>query len=259
MRHGNESRGVHSAETLWRLLDQRLPADAQPWCIRGDISYSNETVISGCESRRRDYLFTVKKSGKIKALIHEFDNGDHVWSDAGQGWQGRESRAQWLGWSGERRLVILRRHHAGKDKKTPLISQQQSGFIAELCPDDGFEYAVLITSLIHPIATSAQFYRARADSENTFADLKHDWAWGGFTTHTNAQSLREEVGNCVFQDEHRSPHVHRGLQRLHLRLINHHIASACAYRLAGETNVTGAFWEPMPLTWGYRFEVFLTT
>ena len=183
VRPGNESHGVHSAETLWRLLDQRLPADAQPWCIRGDISYGNETVINGCESRRRDYLFKVKKSGKIKALIHEFDNGDHVWSDAGQGWQGREARAQLLGWSAERRLVILRRHHAGKDKKAPMISQQQSCFIAELCPDDGFEYAVLVTSLIHPIATIAQFYRDRADSENTFADLKHDWAWGGFTTH----------------------------------------------------------------------------
>ena len=56
VRPGNESHGVHSAETLWRLLDQRLPADAQPWCIRGDISYGNETVINGCESRRRDYL-----------------------------------------------------------------------------------------------------------------------------------------------------------------------------------------------------------
>ena len=59
--------------------------------------------------------------------------------------------------------------------------------------------------------------------------------------------------------EHRSLHVHRGRRRLQLRLINHHVASACAYRLAGETNVAGGFWKPMPFAWGYRFEVFLTT
>ena len=44
-----------------------------------------------------------------------------------------------------------------------------------------------------------------------------------------------------------------------LRLINHHVASAFAYCLTGETDVAGGFWEPIPLAWGYRFEVFLTT
>lgn len=182
-RPGNESQGVHGADALWHLLDHRLPADAQPWCVRGDISYGNDTVISGCESRHRDYLFKVKKSGKIKAFINEFDDGSHVWSDAGQHWQGREVRAQLSGWNQSRRLIILRRHHALKHEQTPTSQPaEQSIFIAELCPDDGFEYAVLVTSLKHPIPTIAQFYRDRADSENTFADLKNDWAWGGFTT-----------------------------------------------------------------------------
>jgi len=182
-RPGNESHGVHGAEALWHLLDQRLPADAQPWCVRGDISYGNDTMISGCESRHRDYLFKVKKSGKIKALIKEFDDGSHVWCDAGHTWQGREVRAQLAGWSQDRRLVILRRHHAPKEHTTATpLPMQQSFFVAELCPDDGFEYAVLVTSLIHPIPTIAKCYRDRADSENTFDDLKNDWAWGGFTT-----------------------------------------------------------------------------
>ena len=92
-RPGNESQGVHAAEALWILLAQRLPADAQPWCVGGDISYGNETMISGCESRHRDYLFKIKKNGKIKALLNEFDDWSHVWCDAGQNWQGREVRA----------------------------------------------------------------------------------------------------------------------------------------------------------------------
>ena len=59
-RPGNESHGVYAAEQVWRLLDHRLPADAQPWCIRGDISYGNESIISGCEQRKRDFLTAVQ-------------------------------------------------------------------------------------------------------------------------------------------------------------------------------------------------------
>jgi hypothetical protein len=76
-RPGNESHGVHGAEALWHLLDHRLPAAGQPWCIRGDISYGNETIIAGCEARRRDFLFTLRRSHGIKAIIDAPDTGDH--------------------------------------------------------------------------------------------------------------------------------------------------------------------------------------
>ena len=92
-----------------------------------------------------------------------------------------------MGWRGERRVIILRRLHQ-KQKKTNLLGIQQSIFVADLCPEDGFEYAVLVTSLQYPIPTIAQFYRDRADSENTFADLKNDWAWGGFTTQNQERN-----------------------------------------------------------------------
>ena len=109
------------------------------------------------------------------------------WDDAGQGWQGKERRVQLLGWRGERRIIIIRRLHQ-KTKRTKAIGIQQSIFVADLCPEDGYEYAVLVTSLQHPIPTVAQFYRDRADCENTFADLKNDWAWGGFTTQDQARN-----------------------------------------------------------------------
>ena len=35
--------------------------------------------------------------------------------------------------------------------------------------------------------TIAQLYRDRADSENTFDELKNQWGWGGFTTHDLAR------------------------------------------------------------------------
>ena len=184
---GNESHGVYGAEALWRLLDHRLPADAQPWCVWGDISYGNEEIISGCESRRRDYLFKLRKSTGIKALIGEIETPDETWVDAGQGWQGCERRISLMGWSSQRRVIVLRRVR-DPARPTPVPAIQQAIFVADLCPDDGWEYAVLVTSLIHPIPTIAQFYRDRADSENTFADLKNDWGWGGFTTHDQGRN-----------------------------------------------------------------------
>jgi hypothetical protein len=187
-RPGNESHGAYGAECLWNLLDHRLPKTAQPWCIRGDISYGNETIISGCEDRQRDYLFKVRKSQGIKSLIAEFDTADHVWHDAGQGWQGRETKTQLSGWTAERRTIILRRFREKSSESNRKLPHQNTIFIADLCPDEGCEYAVLVTSLKHPISTIAQFYRDRADCENTFADLKNDWSWGGFTTQNQGRN-----------------------------------------------------------------------
>ena len=179
---GNESHGSHAAHALWHLLDHRLPPAAHPWCIRGDISYGNETYLTGCEQRRKDFLFKLKQTKKIKALCDDVSVLPTDWEPAGHGWQGRESVAKLDGWSQERRIIILRKP---TNRPTPQndLPTQQTILVAELCPDDdGYEYAVLITSLKHSVPTIAQFYRDRADCENNFADLKNDWSWGGFTT-----------------------------------------------------------------------------
>ncbi len=49
---------------------------------------------------------------------------------------------------------------------------------------------MLVTSLPPTIRTVAQLYRDRADSENTFDDLKNQWGWGGFTT--------QDLKRCCF-------------------------------------------------------------
>ena len=45
-----------------------------------------------------------------------------------------------------------------------------------------YEYAVLVTDLADGVPALAQLYRDRADSENTFDELKNQWGWGGFAT-----------------------------------------------------------------------------
>src|SRR6516164_3871170 len=107
------------------------------------------------------------------------------WSDAGQGWQGKETTLRLMGWSRQRRVVLLRRQFnrplALVDRTDP--GQPLLGF-AEVLGGmwEVWEYAALVTSLDSEILTLGQLYRDRADCENAFDELKNHWGWGGFTT-----------------------------------------------------------------------------
>ena len=106
------------------------------------------------------------------------------WANAGQGWQGKETALRLVGWSRQRRVVLLRRK-LGRDlamvDQTPL-AQRRLSFI-EVGPDQAvWEYAALVSSLDNEILTLGQLYRDRADCENGFDELKNQWGWAGFTT-----------------------------------------------------------------------------
>ena len=106
------------------------------------------------------------------------------WTDAGQGWQGKETSLRLHGWSRQRRVILLRRKRAGDQQMSERIKPDQPllGF-AEVGPDkELWEYAALVTSLDNEILTLGQLYRDRADAENVFDELKNQWGWGGFTT-----------------------------------------------------------------------------
>src|SRR5215831_10282666 len=105
--------------------------------------------------------------------------------DGGQGWQGKETTLRLMGWSRQRRVVLLRRQFnrplALLDRTDP--GQPLLGFAEVLGGKrEVWEYAALVTSLDSEILTLGQLYRDRADCENAFDELKNHWGWGGFTT-----------------------------------------------------------------------------
>jgi hypothetical protein len=179
---GNEHASRHAAPGLWALVD-RIARDCRPAFLRGDSGFGTEAVMSGAEQRGLPYLFKLRLTANVKKLIKKsFSKGD--WTNAGQGWQGREDRLRLEGWSRQRWVVILRR----RLKEGMAISehndngQQTLGFI-EIGPGaEAYEYGVLVTSLEEEVLTLAQLYRDRADSENPFDELKNQWGWAGFTT-----------------------------------------------------------------------------
>jgi hypothetical protein len=177
---GDEYNVSPATDGLWALLDHLGPS-RRPALLRGDKSWGIERVMARAEQKDLRYLFRLRMTANVKrSLERAMQQSD--WTDAGQGWQGKETRLS--GWSRQRRIVLLRRklgrNLAIADRTNPV--QPLLGF-AEVGPDDQlWEYAALVTSLDSEILTLGQLYRDRADAENVFDELKNQWGWGGFTT-----------------------------------------------------------------------------
>ena len=184
---GNQAVSSFAQPGLWNFVD-RLPRAAWPRFLRGDCDWGAEAVMKEAEQRGLPYLFKLRRSKRVKALLAEafyYSN----WAPAGDGWQGVESRLQLMGWTNSRRVIVLRRQLRDgtvctkKCEAGSARPQLSFAFIETAEPAAQYEYAVLVTTLKDEILTVAQHYRDRADVENVFDELKNQWGWGGFTTH----------------------------------------------------------------------------
>ncbi|MDD2774989.1 MAG: transposase [Gallionella sp.] len=182
---GNEHAACHTQPGLLKLLDN-LPATRKPALVRGDCAFGNNPLMRELEARDQPYLFKLKLTTNVKRHIGRLFR-ENDWTNAGQGWEGRDSRLALAGWAEARRVVVLRRPIkgemviAGEDN-----GQQVLGFIEADRRSGkaitGYEYAVLVTNTEYGILSLGQLYRDRADAENAFDELKNQWGWGGFTT-----------------------------------------------------------------------------
>ena len=183
---GNEHSGSHSLPGLLRVLDD-LPLNRRPRIVRGDCGFGSDTLMRPLEERQQGYLFKLRLSKNVKRHIERLFR-ERDWTDAGQGWEGKDGELRLTGWEGPRRVVVLRRSLQGELLVTQEdeTGQQFLGFIEADRKTGkqltGYEYAVLVTNLDHEILSLGQLYRDRADCENTFDELKNQWGWGGFTT-----------------------------------------------------------------------------
>ena len=191
---GGETSGTHSTGTLEDFLG-RLPRHLRPSFVRGDVGFGNETVIGACEAQGMPYLFKVRRSPGIRAVWESCQGPGVRWENAGQGWEGTETRVMLRGWTRERRALVLRRRRADGPGKAaapadrlPAVRQPLLPGMEELLPPDAkftdrlYDWEVLVTDLGHDILTLAQLYRDRGDCENIFDEMKNQWGWGGFTS-----------------------------------------------------------------------------
>jgi len=184
---GDEHTSKHSAPGLWALLD-RTARDGWPTLLRGDAGFGNEPTMREAEQRELAYLFKLRLTANVKRAIERLSQ-HREWVDAGQGWQAKESVVRLVGWSRQRRIVVLRRRVKGAlaASSPDDHGQQQLSFIETGPGEDVYEYSVLATSLVERLTSFGQLYRDRGDAENIFDELKNQWGWGGFTTHDLAR------------------------------------------------------------------------
>jgi len=180
---GDQSHACHTLPGLRQLLD-RLPQDCQPSFIRGDCDWGNDPVMTELEQMGKSYLFKVKRSKGVKALIGQV-HGRGKWTRFDNEWELKERRLQLQGWKHDRRVIVARRRLA-KDGVIGMeyLRQGQQELALVEGPEDMrlFEYQVLVTNLDDEPITLLRHYRDRADCENNFDETKNQWGWGGFVT-----------------------------------------------------------------------------
>jgi hypothetical protein len=185
---GDQHNVARATQGLWALLDHLGPG-RRPTLLRGDKSWGIETVMARAEREDLAYLFRLRMTANVKrSLERAMRQSD--WKDAGQGWQGEETSLRLVGWSRQRRIILLRRK-LGRDlaiaDRTPTAQLRLS--FTEVGADlDVWEYAALVTSLDNEILTMGQLYRDRADCENTFDELKNQWAGAASRRMTPGQA-----------------------------------------------------------------------
>ena len=183
---GNEHTAKHAQPGLLKVLDG-LPAQSKPRLVRGDNAFGNDPLMTALEERAQPYLFKLKLSKNVKRHIGSLFRLSG-WTDAGQGWEGKDGELALAGWQHKRRVVVLRRALTGEIMAAGEDDGQQVLAFVEADRRGGkgitgYEYAVLVTNTDHEVLSLGQLYRDRADAENAFDELKNQWGWGGFTTH----------------------------------------------------------------------------
>src|SRR5215472_7832626 len=104
---GKQHTAKHAAPGLWALLDRLGPACA-PTLLRGDSDWGSEAVMCEAERRGQPYLFKLRLRRGVKRVL-ERAMRERDWHNAGGGWQGKWGEVRLLGWSRQRRVVLLRR------------------------------------------------------------------------------------------------------------------------------------------------------
>src|SRR5208283_1666497 len=152
-----------------------------PALLRGDRGFGNEGIMREAEARELPFLLKLRLTANVKRMIEKLASS-REWVDAGQGFEAKESEVRLVGWSRQRRVIVLRRRL--KDAVGLRLSDDggppQLAFVEIGEATDVYEYSVLVTSLDEDTEAFGQLYRDRGDG-----DIDQSWrlsrfcCWGG--------------------------------------------------------------------------------
>jgi hypothetical protein len=186
---------------------------ARVWLNRGDLGLGHERVCAWHEAQtgRPHYLFRLKLTANVKRAIAAVAETD---------WQGparlgvlqvAEVNLRLPDWSRSRRVVVGRR----------CLGEVSKDVAGTFWDETRHEFEAYVTSLPTGEVNAWQIielYRQRADTENVFDELKHQWGLEGFCSRKrNATALAARLGLLIYN-----------LWHLFLRLLEpgRHVESA---------------------------------
>ena len=181
VRAGAESAARHGTSRLWSLWES-LPPGSRPWLACGDSGYGNERLLVECEGRAQPYLFRLRQSTRVRALLATLTGATTTrWTPTSRGWFATESTLRLSGWTRPRRVIVLRREKS-RPPELPDLANPTLPWTEVVAAGPAYEYPVLVTSLTPELVSVVDLYRQRADAENVCDELKNQWGWGGFMT-----------------------------------------------------------------------------
>ena len=162
---GDEHTPKHGQAGLWSLL-HRLGRSRWPALLRGDVAWGVEPVMARAEQDGLAYLFRLRMTANVKRALTKM-MADRDWTAAGHGWQGKETTLRLVGWSRQRRIVLLRRqarsaagdHRAQPSRSSHGSALPRSGLIARCGNTPRWSHRWTARFL-----TLGQLYRDRGDS-----------------------------------------------------------------------------------------------
>jgi hypothetical protein len=165
LRSGNcgTSRGVEEflkeALALWGQREKiRL--------LRADSGFFDDKLLSFLEQRLLPYIVVAKLTPWVKRAAQRVEQ----WTSLDDDYAVGEFRLKLLGWSVERRFVVIREQ----------VREGRDSVGRKLIDVPGYTFRVFVTSCSAPPQEIWRDYNRRADMENRIAELKHDLGADGF-------------------------------------------------------------------------------
>lgn len=134
--------------------------------LRADSGFFEDRLLSFLEQRRLPYIVVARLTKWVKRAAQRVEE----WRELDENFALGEFRLQLLGWSAERRFVVIRER----------LREKRDSPGRRLIEFPGYTFRVLVTSTAERPEEVWRDYNRRSDMENRIAELKHDLGADGF-------------------------------------------------------------------------------
>lgn len=147
-----------------------LPEGMWVRCVRADSGFFEEAFLSFLEGRSLPYVVVARMTSGLKGRCA----GIRDWKEIDENYAVGEFTAQLLGWSRQRRFVVVRER----------VRESKAALGRLLLAVPGYTFRVWVTSRTDGPLELWRDYNGRATVEQRIEELKHDLAANGFCLHS---------------------------------------------------------------------------